>query len=144
MFCYLITGTRLDYEGLCKALEQISEVEKRATSRVIHSQVLKGLDLADIKRAGEHLAFQDGCKRFFQDLAESKNCAADTHVLSYCWCGDLIQSAFSSGIFCYYALIFAISKFQQKRKYHTLSCFLCLGRLVVNNFSITLRAQILA
>lgn len=102
MFCNLITGTRLDYEGLCKALEQISEVEKRATSRVIHSQVLKGLDLADIRRAGERLVFQDGCKRFFQDLAECKKGAADIHVLSYCWCSDLIQSAFSSGILCHY------------------------------------------
>ncbi|XP_047957897.1 bifunctional TH2 protein, mitochondrial-like isoform X1 [Salvia hispanica] len=90
-------GTGLDYEGLCKAMEQISEVEKRATSRVIHSNVLKGLNLAEIKRAGEHLAFQDGCKRFFQDLVECKKRAADIHVLSYCWCGDLIKSAFSSG-----------------------------------------------
>ncbi|KAL1559630.1 bifunctional TH2 protein, mitochondrial-like isoform X1 [Salvia divinorum] len=90
-------GTGLDYEGLCKALEQISEVEKRATSRVVHSNVLKGLNLADIKRAGEHLAFQDGCKRFFQDLVECKKRAMDVHVLSYCWCGDLIKSAFSSG-----------------------------------------------
>lgn len=103
MKCYLTTtGTGLDYEGLCKAMEQISEVEKRATSRVIHSNVLKGLNLAEIKRAGEHLAFQDGCKRFFQDLVECKKRASDIHVLSYCWCGDLIKSAFSSGMLCCY------------------------------------------
>ncbi|PIM99756.1 hypothetical protein CDL12_27748 [Handroanthus impetiginosus] len=87
----------LDYEGLCKALEQISDVEKMATSRVVHSNVLKGLNLADIKRASESLAFQDGCKKFFQDVAESKTFAADIHVLSYCWCGDLIKSASLSG-----------------------------------------------
>ncbi|KAL8490028.1 hypothetical protein ACS0TY_025793 [Phlomoides rotata] len=86
----------LDYEGLCKALEQISDIEKRATSRVVHSNVLKGLNLADIRRAGERLAFQDGCKRFFKDVLERKNCATDFHVLSYCWCSDLITSAFSS------------------------------------------------
>lgn len=101
----LIAGTELDYEGLCKALEQISEVEKRATARVIHSNVLKGLNLADIKRAGEHIAFQDGCKRFFQDLVERKRHAADIHVLSYCWCEDLIKSAFSIGILRFKALI---------------------------------------
>ncbi|KAH6771310.1 heme oxygenase-like [Perilla frutescens var. hirtella] len=92
-----VQGMGLDYEGLCKALEQISEVEKRATSRVIHSNVLKGLNMADVKRAGEHLTFQDGCKRFFLDLVERKKSAADIHVLSFCWCGDLINSAFSSG-----------------------------------------------
>lgn len=96
--CIDTQGTGLDYEGLCEALEQISEVEKRATSRVIHSNVLKGLNMADVKRAGERLTFQDGCKRFFQDLVERQKCAADIHVLSYCWCGDLINSAFSSGV----------------------------------------------
>lgn len=93
-----ITAEGLDYEGLFKALEQISNIEKRATSRVVQSNVLKGLNLADIRRAGERLAFQDGCKRFFKDVLERKNCATDFHVLSYCWCSDLITSAFSSGM----------------------------------------------
>ncbi|KAK6143972.1 hypothetical protein DH2020_020792 [Rehmannia glutinosa] len=62
----------LDYEGLCKALEQISDVEKNATLRMIGSNVLKGLNLADVRRAGERLAFQEGCKRFFQDVAKLK------------------------------------------------------------------------
>ncbi|KAK4482365.1 hypothetical protein RD792_009518 [Penstemon davidsonii] len=87
----------LNYEGLCKALEQISNFEKKANLKVIESNVLKALDLKDIKRAGERLTFQDGCKRFFQDVVESKNCVTEVHVLSYCWCGDLIKSAFSSG-----------------------------------------------
>ncbi|CAA0815227.1 Probable aminopyrimidine aminohydrolase-mitochondrial [Striga hermonthica] len=89
-------GNGLNYEGLCKALEQISEVEKRATSRMVRSNVLKGLNRAEIKRAGEKLAFQEGCKRFFEDLKESKNPKMNVHVLSYCWSGDLIKSAFSS------------------------------------------------
>ncbi|KAL2470582.1 putative aminopyrimidine aminohydrolase [Abeliophyllum distichum] len=87
----------LDYEGLCRGLEQISNFEKRANSRLIDSNLLQGLSLPDIKRAGEHLNFQDGCKQFFKDLMKSENCATDFHVLSYCWCDDLIKSAFSSG-----------------------------------------------
>lgn len=87
----------LDHEGLCKAMEHISDIEKRAISRVVHSNVLKGLNLADIRRAGQQLTLQDGCKRFFQHVMESKDSVMDIHVLSYCWCGDLIRSAFSSG-----------------------------------------------
>ncbi|KAG5552480.1 hypothetical protein RHGRI_010534 [Rhododendron griersonianum] len=51
-----------NYEGLCRAIEQLSDFKKRANSRVIKSGVLKGLNLEDIKRAGEHLILQDGCK----------------------------------------------------------------------------------
>ncbi|KAL9142989.1 hypothetical protein ABFS82_14G207800 [Erythranthe guttata] len=87
----------LNYDGLCKALEQISDIEKRATSRVVQSNVLKGLNVADIRRAGERLVLQDGCKRFFENVVECKDSAMEIHVLSYCWCSDLISSAFSSG-----------------------------------------------
>ncbi|XP_073150200.1 bifunctional TH2 protein, mitochondrial-like isoform X2 [Henckelia pumila] len=87
----------LDYEGLFKALKKISDFEKRANASLIHSNVLKGLNLSDIKRAGERLEFQDGCKKFFHNVVENKNCATKVHVLSYCWCSDLIRSAFSSG-----------------------------------------------
>lgn len=86
-----------DYDGLYKALEQISDIEKRATTRVVDSNLLKGLNQADIKRAGERLTFQDGSRKFFQDVAENETSAAEVHVLSYCWCGDLIGFAFSSG-----------------------------------------------
>ncbi|KAL6968137.1 hypothetical protein U1Q18_033940 [Sarracenia purpurea var. burkii] len=85
-----------DYGGLCRALEQLSDFEKRANSRVIQSGVLKGLNLEDIKRAGEHLILQDGCKEFFKDIVKCENLKTHIHVLSYCWCGDLIRSAFSS------------------------------------------------
>ena len=88
-----------DYEGLCKALEQLSDFEKRANSRVIESGVLKGLNLDDIKRAGERLILQDGCASFFQNIVKNESLIADVHILSYCWCGDLIRSAFSSGMF---------------------------------------------
>ncbi|KAL0370413.1 UNVERIFIED_CONTAM: Bifunctional protein, mitochondrial [Sesamum angustifolium] len=87
----------LDYEGLCKALEQISDIEKSATSRVVDSTVLKGLNLADIRKAGERLTFQEGCRRFLQDIMESKSSMKEVHVLSYCWSGDLIKSALQSG-----------------------------------------------
>ncbi|KAK9293229.1 hypothetical protein L1049_021219 [Liquidambar formosana] len=86
-----------DYKGLRKALEQLSDFEKRANSRVIESGVLKGLNVEDIKRAGERLILQEGCTSFFQNIVKNENLNADVHVLSYCWCGDLIRSAFSSG-----------------------------------------------
>ncbi|KAF8388300.1 hypothetical protein HHK36_026966 [Tetracentron sinense] len=86
-----------DYEGLSKALEKLSDFEKRANARVIESGVLQGLNLEDIKRAGERLILQDGCTGFFQNIVKNEELNADIHVLSYCWCGDLIRSAFSSG-----------------------------------------------
>lgn len=87
-----------DYEGLKKALEQLSEFERRANMRVIESNVLKGLNLEDIKRAGERLILHDGCMGFFQNITKNENLNVNVHVLSYCWCADLIRSAFSSGM----------------------------------------------
>lgn len=86
-----------DYEGLKKALEQLSEFERRANMRVIESNVLKGLNLEDIKRAGERLILHDGCMGFFQNITKNENLNVNVHVLSYCWCADLIRSTFSSG-----------------------------------------------
>ncbi|XP_077227001.1 bifunctional TH2 protein, mitochondrial-like [Tasmannia lanceolata] len=91
-------GKTFDYEGLCKALEQLSDFEKRANSRVSESGLLKGMNLDDIKRAGERLILQDGCTGFFQQIVKKKaELNADVHIISYCWCGDLIRSSFSSG-----------------------------------------------
>lgn len=89
---------RFDYEGLCKALEQLSDFERSANDMVVRSGVLRGLSQEDIKRAGERLIFQNGCKNIFQEILGTENLHADVHVLSYCWSGDLIRSAFSSGI----------------------------------------------
>lgn len=86
-----------EYEGLCEALKQLAYFEKNANSRVVQSGVLKGLNLEDIKWASQHLIFQDGCRGFFQNTIKSTNFKTDVHVLSYCWCGDLIRSAFASG-----------------------------------------------
>ncbi|XP_057965127.1 bifunctional TH2 protein, mitochondrial-like isoform X2 [Malania oleifera] len=91
------TAHNFNYEGLCKALEQLSDFEKKANLRVVESGVLKGLNVDDIKRAGQRLILQDGCRGFFQKIVKDVNLEADVHVLSYCWCGDLIRSAFSSG-----------------------------------------------
>ncbi|CAA2979352.1 bifunctional TH2, mitochondrial isoform X1 [Olea europaea subsp. europaea] len=88
---------QFNVEGLRKVLEQLSEFEKRATLRVIYSWVLKGLNVKDIKQAGETLLFQDGCTNFFQSLTRNEKLNTNVHVLSYCWCADLIRSAFSSG-----------------------------------------------
>ncbi|KAL3727622.1 hypothetical protein ACJRO7_032375 [Eucalyptus globulus] len=86
-----------DYEALAKALQRLSNFEKRANSRVIESGVLKGLNLEDIKKAGERMILQDGCASFFKKLIKNEMVDVNVHVLSYCWCGDLIRSAFSSG-----------------------------------------------
>uniref|UniRef100_A0A2P2IJH2 Thiaminase-2/PQQC domain-containing protein n=2 Tax=Rhizophora mucronata TaxID=61149 RepID=A0A2P2IJH2_RHIMU len=86
-----------NYEILCKALESLSDFEQGANSRVIESGVLKGLNFEDIKRAGERLILQNGCTNFFQNIAKNEKLNANVHVLSYCWCADLIRSAFSSG-----------------------------------------------
>lgn len=94
----LFFAVEFNYEVLCKALEQLSDFESKANARVIESGVLKGLNLEDIKRAGERLIFQDGCTSFFQKIVKNENLKANVHVLSYCWCADLIRSAFSSGI----------------------------------------------
>ncbi|KAF8401992.1 hypothetical protein HHK36_012943 [Tetracentron sinense] len=73
-----------DYEGLCKALEQLSDFEKRSNSRVIESGLLKGLNLEDLKRAGERLILQDGCTGFFQKIVKNEKLNADVHIFSYC------------------------------------------------------------
>ncbi|XP_019193163.1 PREDICTED: probable aminopyrimidine aminohydrolase, mitochondrial [Ipomoea nil] len=89
---------KLNYEGLRKALEQLSDFEKEANLRVIKSGVLKGLKLENIRRAGELLKLQDGCMDFFKTIKKKKkNVNADVHVISYCWCGYLIRSAFLTG-----------------------------------------------
>ncbi|MFS8019791.1 putative aminopyrimidine aminohydrolase [Helianthus anomalus] len=86
-----------NYEGLKTALEQLSGFEKRANMRVIESNVLKGLNLEDIKRAGERLILHDGCMHFFHTITNNQSLNVNVHVLSYCWCADLIRSTFSSG-----------------------------------------------
>lgn len=92
----VFTVEEFNYEGLCKALELLFDFEKKANSRVVQSGVLQGLNLEDITRAGQRLILKDGCtgcfKKILHDLKGSVN------VLSYCWCGHFIRSAFSSGI----------------------------------------------
>ncbi|KAM0028272.1 putative thiaminase-2/PQQC, hem oxygenase-like, multi-helical, HAD superfamily [Helianthus debilis subsp. tardiflorus] len=87
-----------DFESLCNALGQLSDIENAANLRVDNSGVLKGLHMDDdIKWAAEHLIFQDGCLEFFREIEKRENVAIDAHILSYCWSGDLIRSAFNSG-----------------------------------------------
>ncbi|KAJ6803455.1 bifunctional TH2 protein, mitochondrial-like [Iris pallida] len=86
-----------DYDGLYKSLEVLSSFEKHANSRVVESGMLRGLNLDDIKRAGGRLKFRDGCSNFFQNIIKKKETmSVEFHVLSYCWCADLIRSAFSA------------------------------------------------
>ncbi|KAJ6824970.1 bifunctional TH2 protein, mitochondrial-like [Iris pallida] len=86
-----------DYKGLYKGLEDLSNFEKRANLRVVESGMLRGVNLDDIKRAGERLKFHDGCSEFFQKIVKKKeSMSIEFHLLSYCWCADLIRSAFST------------------------------------------------
>uniref|UniRef100_A0A7N0TFH2 Thiaminase-2/PQQC domain-containing protein n=1 Tax=Kalanchoe fedtschenkoi TaxID=63787 RepID=A0A7N0TFH2_KALFE len=85
-----------NYEGLRQGLEELSKFERRANSRVIESGVLKGLNVEDIKRAGERIILHDGCASFFKKIIKNDNVNSNIHVLSYCWCGDLIRAAFSA------------------------------------------------
>jgi hypothetical protein len=94
----LIPAKSLDYDQLYKGLEVLSEFEREANSRVIDSGVLRGMNIDDIRKAGERLILQDGCRSFFQKIGETReNLNLDVHILSYCWCAELIRSAFSSG-----------------------------------------------
>jgi thiamine phosphate phosphatase / amino-HMP aminohydrolase len=94
----LIPARTLDSNQLYKGMEVLAEFEKLANSRVVDSGVLRGMNLEDIRKAGERLVLQDGCKIFFQKIGKSRaNLNLDIHILSYCWCGELIRSAFSSG-----------------------------------------------
>ena len=100
IFCF-ITVKSLDYDQLYKGLEVLAEFEKLANSRVVDSGVLRGMNLEDIRKAGERLILQDGCKIFFQKIGKTRErLNLDIHILSYCWCAELIRSAFSSGNLC--------------------------------------------
>lgn len=91
------TVKEFNYGSLCKALDQLSDFEKRANSKVVESGVLKGLHIEDVKWAGEHLVFRDGCRDFIQAIIKNKDLETDVHILSYGWSGDLIKSAFMMG-----------------------------------------------
>ena len=98
VLCF-ITAKSLDYDKLYKGLEVLADFEKLANSRVVDSGVLRGMNLEDIRKAGERLILQGGCKNFFQKIVKTReNLNLDIHILSYCWCAELIRSAFSSGI----------------------------------------------
>lgn len=93
---------------MSSSLELLANFEKRANSRVVESGMLRGVNLDDIRRAGEHMKLHDGCKDFFQNIVKMKEMlTVDLHILSYCWCADLIRAAFSSGndLICPVALL---------------------------------------
>jgi len=86
-----------DYEGLHQSLEHLSQFEMEANSKVVESGVLEGINIDDIKKAGERLVFQDGCANFFEQiLTKMDSLNVDVHIISVCWSGDIIRAAFSS------------------------------------------------
>ena len=99
-YCFYFSVETLDFESLYEKLELFSDFEKQANSRVVESGLLGGMNLGDIKRAGEHLILQDGCRDFFQKVVSNKEkLNSDLYMISYCWCADLIRSAFPSGTY---------------------------------------------
>nr|GMD35092.1 probable aminopyrimidine aminohydrolase, mitochondrial [Ipomoea batatas] len=86
-----------NYEGLQKAFEPLSDILKHLNSEVMKAGVLKGLKLEDIKQTGESWFYQNVCMDFFQALIKNESLDADVHVLSYCWCDELIRSTLSAG-----------------------------------------------
>jgi len=92
-----------DYEGLHQSLEHLSQFEMEANSKVVESGVLEGINIDDIKKAGERLAFQDGCANFFEQiLTKMDSLNVDVHIISVCWSGDIIRAAFSSSTYILY------------------------------------------
>lgn len=86
-----------DYEGIYKSLERLSQFEIEANFKVVESGVLQSLDIDDIKKAGEHIAFQDGCVDFFKQILKKLGSSnVDVHILSVCLSGDLIRAAILS------------------------------------------------
>ncbi|PKA58759.1 thiaminase (transcriptional activator TenA) [Apostasia shenzhenica] len=86
-----------DMDDLYKHFEHLSEFEKQANSRVFESGVLRDMNIDDIKESGEHLKLQEGCASFLQKIVmQKKKMNAELHILSYCWCADLIRSALSA------------------------------------------------
>ncbi|MQL96656.1 hypothetical protein Taro_029337 [Colocasia esculenta] len=85
-----------DYEGLGKAMRQLSEFEKWANSRMVESRMLKGLNIHDVIRAGERLVLQDGCKQIFRTITSFRE-VRTIKILSCRWWVVLIHSAFLAG-----------------------------------------------
>ncbi|MFS7962900.1 hypothetical protein Hanom_Chr08g00731921 [Helianthus anomalus] len=50
--------------------------------KVIESNVLKGLNLEDDKRTGEHCILHDGCIDFLQSIITNQNLNVNFHVLT--------------------------------------------------------------
>lgn len=70
----------------------------RANERVAELRLLQGLSLDYIELAASIIILQKGCREFFQKIAKNKTPSIDIHVISYCWCGDLIRSVLSPGM----------------------------------------------
>lgn len=63
-----------DYKELSTALEQLSKFKNSANNRVVESGVLKGINIEDVKRAGERLILQEyGCTDFFKRVVKNEN-----------------------------------------------------------------------
>lgn len=83
---------------MVKSVQPLSDFDEEANCKVLDSGLLHGLKLKQIKRLGETLALNSGCLHFFRSLLNDKRIELEVHMLSRCWCADMITSAFAQGM----------------------------------------------
>ena len=102
VFIYSYAGGVFNYDGLTQAVEKVAELVKEADAMVVKSGCLKGISLDQIRQAGQRLNLHKHCREFFQKIVKLRNGEiGGVHVISYCWSGELIRSALSTGIYAF-------------------------------------------
>lgn len=90
---------KFNYEHVVKAIRPLSDFDKEANQSLIDSGLLQGLKFKQIAGLGQTLLLNSGCELFFESLLNNKKMEADAHILSYCWCADVIScSSLARGI----------------------------------------------
>lgn len=78
---------------------------------IIDSGLLAGVNIEDIKRGASEMEFKDGCTKFFKSILETPDIqSVGIHIVSCCWCADVLRTAFSKGVFSFSFHIFISSK----------------------------------
>ncbi|MCL7021957.1 hypothetical protein MKW94_001341 [Papaver nudicaule] len=85
----------LDDTDLYRALDQLSEFEKIANSRIIESDILSGISFKEIIACRSSI-LQDDCAKFLHHsfvITVLRDLDASLYIIS-CWCGDVMRTAF--------------------------------------------------
>lgn len=101
-FFFVAATEEFDYEKLVKALKVVSKYEEVANMHITESGLLTGMNIEDIKSAASKMAFKDGCTKFFKSILETLGIQrVGIHIVSCCWCADVLRTAFSKGVFSF-------------------------------------------